>query len=163
MASLDAPLKNVVGGGTAKALETLDLHTVRDLLRHYPRRYAQRGELTKLSDLERGEHVTIFAEVRDVRSRRIRSNLSKTDVRVSDGTESITLTFFNQPWRDKQMPPGSKAYFSGKADKFKNTWQLTNPEVHLVGDDAISDEEFAGSLLPVYSAGTKISTFAIQR
>jgi len=163
MARLDAPLKNVVGGGTAKALETLELHTVRDLLRHYPRRYAQRGELTRLSDLERGEHVTIFAEVRDVRSRRIRPNLSKTDVRVSDGTESITLTFFNQPWRDKQMPPGSKAYFSGKADKFKSTWQLTNPEVHLVGEDASSDEDFAGSLLPVYAAGNKISTFAIQR
>ena len=46
MAGLDTPLEEVVGDRTAKPLEkSLGLRTVGDLLRHYPRRYAERGEL----------------------------------------------------------------------------------------------------------------------
>lgn len=165
MAGLDAPLNKVVGGSTSKALEdSLDLRTVRDLLRHYPRRYVLRGELTRLSDLQRGEHVTVFAQITGVSSRRIKPKLHKTDVEISDGSAKMTLTFFNQPWREKQLPFGRKAFFAGKVDKFREKWQLTNPEVQLVDDEAgVVDAEFAGALLPVYPASAKVSTFTISR
>ena len=64
MAALDQPLLKVVGDRTAKVLaDHLDLHTVGDLLHHYPRRYAERGELTRLADLPLDEHVTVVAQV----------------------------------------------------------------------------------------------------
>ena len=66
MAELDlsGPLAPVLGAKTAKALETgLGLRTVEDLLRHYPRRYAVRGELTDLSTVKEGEQVTVMAEI----------------------------------------------------------------------------------------------------
>jgi ATP-dependent DNA helicase RecG len=165
MATVDTPLHKVLGGATAKALETsLQLHTVGDLLRHYPRRYAMRGELTKLSDLQKGEHVTVFAQITGITGRRIKPKLHKTDVVISDGSASMTLTFFNQPWREKQFPLGGKAFFAGKVAKFGSKLQLTNPEVHVVDDEiGVVDAEFAGALLPVYPASGKVSTFTIQR
>jgi ATP-dependent DNA helicase RecG len=164
MPGFDTPLRTVVGGATAKALAELELHTVGDLLRHYPRRYAQRGELTRLSDLEEGEHVTVFAQVASVSTRKIRNKLIKTDVRITDGVASLSLTFFNQVWREKQLFPGRKAFFAGKVGAFKGKPQLTHPEVQVIDDEhGVVDAEFAGAILPVYPATAAVSTFVIQR
>ncbi len=164
MATFETPLRTVIGGATAKALAEMELHTVGDLLRHYPRRYAQRGELTKLSDLEEGEHVTVYARIASVTTKKIRPKLIKTDVRITDDVESLSLTFFNQVWREKQLPLGGKAFFAGKVGSFKGKLQLTHPEVHVVDDEhGVVDDDFAGAILPIYAATSKVTTFAIQR
>ena len=62
--TLETPLTRVLGPKTATSMaEQLGLHTVRDLLRHYPRRYARRGEMARLDDLQVGDRVTILAQV----------------------------------------------------------------------------------------------------
>jgi ATP-dependent DNA helicase RecG len=165
MPGFNDPLHSVVGGATAKALATaFEMRTLGDLLRHYPRRYVQRGELTALDDLRAGEYVTLFAEVVSISSRKLRPKLFKTDVRIQDGRNSLTVTFFNQPWREKQLPLGRKVFFAGKVELFRRSWQMVNPEVQLIDDDAgVPGEEFAGAILPVYPASAKIDTFKIQR
>jgi len=71
---LDAALSSALGGRTAQAMQkAFGLRTVGDLLSHYPRRYARRGELTALDSLPLGESVTIVAEVLDVRERTMRA------------------------------------------------------------------------------------------
>ena len=70
MAILEDPLRLVVGDKAAKTLDrALELRTVGDLLRHYPRRYETRGELTDLAELRDGEYVTVQAEIARVTSR----------------------------------------------------------------------------------------------
>jgi ATP-dependent DNA helicase RecG len=67
---LDVTLSTSLGARTAGALaKGLGLTTVGDLLMHYPRRYARRGELTELTQLPLGEDVTIVAEVLEVTER----------------------------------------------------------------------------------------------
>jgi ATP-dependent DNA helicase RecG len=164
MAGLETPLKDIVGKSAKVLADSLELDTVGDLLRHYPRRYVQRGELTDLRDLQVGEYATVFAEVTKVSARPIRPKLRKADVTVSDGARSMTLTFFNQPWQEKQLRVGRKAFFAGKVDDFRGKRQLTNPEVQLVDDElGVFDAEFAGAILPVYPATAKANTFLIQR
>src|SRR6266511_5116873 len=101
MAPLDDSLRRALGDNTARVLaKGLGLHSVGDLLRHYPRRYAERGELTDLSHLRVGDLVTVMAEVRKVTSRRMkRRNGTILEVLVGDGLRTLTLTFFNQAWR----------------------------------------------------------------
>lgn len=66
--ALEEPLKKVLGPATAKVMaEHLALHTVGDLLHHYPRRYEERGQLTHLADLPLDEHATVVAQVADAR------------------------------------------------------------------------------------------------
>ncbi|HEX4699650.1 MAG TPA: ATP-dependent DNA helicase RecG [Actinomycetes bacterium] len=154
---LRAPVRNVVGS-TAKELgEKLGITTVEDLLRHYPRRYYARGELTDLSRLRPGELVTLQATVQSVDSRKIRAKLHKLDVVVTDGRAKMTLTFFNQAWRAKSLLIGREAFFAGKVEMFRNKLTLTNPEVAL-DDDA---EDFAGGLMPVYPATAKLPSWRV--
>lgn len=74
MTNLRADLKLVVGAATAKALaKGLKIETVSDLLRHYPRRYAERGQLTDIAGLELGEHATVMARIERVNKRRMKA------------------------------------------------------------------------------------------
>jgi ATP-dependent DNA helicase RecG len=158
---LGEPLDRNVGGKTAEAMaDGLDLHTVGDLLDHLPRRYVERGELTSLDELVPGEMVTIQAEVVKLSGRQIRHKLHKLDVVVSDGRGTLTVTFFNQHWREKQLKPGTSHLFAGKVEIFgKNRIrQLTNPETNP--DD---DDDFVGGLLALYPATAKIRTWHIRK
>ncbi|MCW2605970.1 MAG: ATP-dependent helicase RecG [Frankiales bacterium] len=163
---LSTPLLKAVGDRTAKPLAaTLDLHTVGDLLRHYPRRYAERGKLTGFDELVLGEHATVFAEVTRVSGRRLKPKLHKTDVTVSDGQgRSMTMALFNRPWAERELREGRRAFFAGKVELFNHKVQLANPEWQLVDDEAGEvSADFAGALVPIYPATAKVSTFVLQR
>ena len=90
---LDVKLSAALGGRTAAAFDkAFGLTTVGDLLSHYPRRYARRGELTALTQLPIDENVTIVAEVLEVRSRSMQARRgSILEVRISDGKGILTL------------------------------------------------------------------------
>src|SRR5690349_1957916 len=104
--TLDTRLRTVLGAKTADLMAlTLGLHTVRDLLRHYPRRYARRGEMTRLEDLQAGDRVTVLAEVRKVESRPMRQRRGTlTTVTVGEGRHTMQLVFFNH--RHTRLQPG---------------------------------------------------------
>ena len=93
MVTMDDKLELAVGAKTAKALSTaLDLHTVGDLVHHYPRRYAERGELTDIAGLELGEHATVMARVKSVNERRMRQRRgTMLEVTVGDGAVWVTV------------------------------------------------------------------------
>ena len=108
--TLDSRLDGALGGKTASALQrAFGMKTVGDLLAHYPRRYALRGELTPISSLPIGEPVTIVAEVRRATERRMQNRKgSILEVLISDGQGDLSLTFFNQSWRIKELQPGRR-------------------------------------------------------
>ncbi|MDX6200248.1 MAG: ATP-dependent helicase RecG [Actinomycetota bacterium] len=167
MVGVDARLSSLLGDKTAKPMEAmLGLRTAGDLLRHYPRRYAKRGELTAFNELEVGEHVTLMAKVEKNDSRKIRTDLVKTDVVVTDGQRRLTLTFFSKRGHkaQRELAAGREAFFAGKVELFKGKAQLTNPEYELVDDEqGITIDEFAGALIPIYPATAKVSSLVIQR
>lgn len=169
MAGLDVPLRPVVGAIAAVLGEKLDLHTVGDLVRHYPRRWDKRGELTDFRDLVPGEYATIFAIISKVTSKHIvtktNKRLNKTDVAVTDGTRVLVLTFFNQrAWQQNRFPEGAAAYFSGKVELFNRKLQLVNPEVDILeDDDVVGRAGLAGEILAVYPGVKDADTVKIRR
>src|SRR5258708_4717034 len=143
MAILEDPLRLVIGDKAAKPLgRALDLHTVGDLLRHYPRRYETRGELTDLASLRDGEYVTVQAVIAKVTSRPMRNRRGSIfEATVTDGRGQLVLTFFSrgrQDWRERQLAPGLHGLFSGQVSTFRGKRQLAHPDYELldVGDDA---------------------------
>lgn len=133
---LDLDLTAVVGGKTAKALEkAFEMRSVRDLLWHFPRRYSNRGELTPLTGLPVGEHVTVMAQVIDVRERTMQKRRGNIlEVRITDGQGSLSLTFFNQAWRASQLFAGKQGIFSGKVSEYRGNLQLQHPDYQLFDD-----------------------------
>ncbi|SHG06954.1 ATP-dependent DNA helicase RecG [Streptoalloteichus hindustanus] len=170
MTTLDDKLDRVLGAKSGKALEAaLGLRTAGDLLRHYPRRYAERGELTSIAGLEIGEHATVLAQVERVSSRSMRSRRGNIlEVRITDGHRHMTCTFFNQPWRERELLPGRKGLFAGKVTAYRGKLQLANPEYRLLdavdeGEERSEAEEFAGTLIPVYPAAQGLPSWSIAR
>src|SRR6516165_3970943 len=167
MASLEEPLRDLVGGkAAARAEKAFGLRTTGDLLRHYPRRYARRGELTDLASLREGEDVTVFAQVEKAYVRRMRARRGQLlEVTVTDGRARLALTFFNkvQYW-ERQLAPGRHAMFAGRVSTFKGKRQLAHPEFKLLGaDDAAKAAEYAAELIPVYPATKDVSTWDIEK
>jgi ATP-dependent DNA helicase RecG len=166
MVGLDTPLADVLDAKASKALaDHLDLCTVGDLLRHYPRRYDERAELTDLSTLPVGEQVTVLAEVQHAKRRKMRDRPgSVLEVKVGDGRGSLTLTFFN-PKRGRDLTEGRLGLFAGKVTVFKGVRQLTHPDYTLLGTEssaADAVERFAGALIPVYPAAAGLPSWTIE-
>lgn len=187
-AALDSRLDGVVGGRTATALEkALGLRTVRELLWHVPRRYSERGELTPLIGLPIGEHVTVLAQVLDVRARRMQRGGNLLEARITDGVGSLQLTFFNQGWRSKDLIAGARGIFAGKVSEYRGQLQLQHPDYQLFDgrpsgpfDDSPSDVAelteqksqqldeaaalaFATRPVPIYPATARMPSWTIQR
>jgi ATP-dependent DNA helicase RecG len=167
MASLDEPLRGVVGGkAAARAEKAFGLRTAGDLLRHYPRRYVRRGELTDLASLRDGEDVTVFAQVAKVTSRRMRARRGRLlEVTVTDGSARLALTFFNKvEYWERQLSPGRHGMFAGRVSTFAGKRQLAHPEFKLLGaDDADKAAEYAAELIPVYPATRDLSSWDIEK
>jgi ATP-dependent DNA helicase RecG len=166
MATLTDRLKGIIGDRTADALNAVfGMSTVEDLLRHYPRRYVVRGEFSDISSLTEGDEVTVLAEIAAVKTRRANGR-NILEVNVTDGSAVMSLTFFNQPWREKELKIGKTGMFAGKVGSFNGKRQLSHPDYQLIpdGDDVDSAlAAFAGKYLPVYPAGGKMPSWKISQ
>lgn len=168
MATLDTKLVGILGDRTTKVLRDLYGYvTIEDLLHHYPRRYLVRGELSNISELVEGDEVTILAEVYSAASRRLHARKGNLlEVIVTDGTAKLSLTFFNQAWREKDLKVGKQALFAGKIGVFNGKRQLAHPDYELISDGSDVDSavaDFAGKYLPMYPASAKLPSWKIAQ
>ncbi|MFJ1736507.1 ATP-dependent DNA helicase RecG [Streptomyces sp. NPDC088254] len=171
--ALEEPLKKVLGPPTAKVMaEHLGLHTVGDLLHHYPRRYEERGQLTHLADLPMDEHVTVVAQVADARlhsfasAKAPRGKGQRLEVTITDGSGRLQLVFFGNGVHKphKELLPGTRAMFAGKVSLFNRRLQLAHPAYELLrGDPEESVETWAGALIPIYPATAKLESWKIGK
>ena len=182
--TLRDPLAQVLGKKASDTFEKVfGLRTVGDLLRHYPRRYYTRGELTPLDSLSEGDHVTVLARVAmtsvigaNIPGQRPkappgRGPKQRLEVIVTDGTGKLQLTFFaGVGFHAKQLQQGTLALFAGTVSSFRGRRQLVHPEYELLPVSAADErlttelaEEFARELIPVYPASAKLTSWTISR
>ncbi len=180
MASIrwDSKLATVAGKHAAKIEKAFGYTTVGDLLRHYPRRYVPKGALTDLGSVAEGDHVTVIAEVvavtpRTYRDRRTGREAYRLEVEVSTGDRVLMLTFFDKKrhvaqWRAAQISVGMHGVFAGKIGRFRNAWQLTNPETQVfAGDEEGKDTahvayELQPNLLRLYPASSMVQSWQLE-
>ena len=150
-----------IGPKHADALaKAFGIHTVLDLLMHYPRRYVDRTNQVRISDLKLGEPAMVLGTVKRISSRRTHGRPPKVLVTadVTDGSGYLKISFFNQGWRERQLPAGTSCVLFGKVDDYRGQRQMTNPVVDLVGDRT-------GRILAMYPQSEKerITTWDLSR
>jgi len=184
--TLNTPLRSALGTrSAAKLAEKLELTTVGDLLRYYPRKYDQRGRLTDLAALIVGDRATVWARVVKVTERELggagsgrrgqgrgRAVKHITNVVIGDSHRQLTCTFFNQYHWSKTLKPGTDAMFSGKVSMFNNTLQMSSPSVAIVSDGRTGNgesaaaidviESFPGGVIPVYPLVEGVTQTQVQ-
>ena len=122
-----------IGEKSKKALESFGIRSVLDLLETYPRRYIDRSNMATLSTLELGVETLVMVHVIQSRSMRTKNGRVMVTVTVGDDTGKMSLTFFNQAWREKQLQPGMEVAVFGKPEMYRGYLQMTNPIVDRVG------------------------------
>ncbi len=137
------------------------IRTVRQLLRHYPRRYIDRSATVPIRDVRFNQQVTVIGKVARVNQRRTRRGQAMVTVTIYDGSGYMDLTFFNQPWIANQYKQGVELAVSGLAQSYRGRLQLANQEVEVLrGLDA--ETVHTGRITPVHPAAEGITTRTIR-
>ena len=130
------------------SLHDVGVDTVLDLLTTYPRRWVDRTNEARVSDLVPGQEALVLVTVRSVTKRTTRNRRTMVNVVVGDGSGRMHVVFFNQPWREKQLREGLQVALFGKAEVYRGGLQMTNPVVDLIGDRT-------GRIVPIYPQSEK--------
>ena len=138
-------LRNI-GEKRTEELAKMGIESILDLITHFPRRWVDRTQECRVSDLQPGTQALVVVEVLRVDKRMTRNRRSLVTVRVGDDTGKFSLTFFNQPWRERQLREGLTISVWGKADEYRGSLQMANPVVDLIGDRT-------GRVVPIYPQG----------
>lgn len=145
---LDASVTRLPGikQGYAKKLENLNVSTIGDLLTLYPRRYDDYRSLKTIHQLTYGEDVTIIAQIWQTGSKPTRSNRPLITSVLSDGTGTIEATWFNQPWLENKLTPGTQIVLSGRVNQYLGRLVFQSPDWELLDKTLIH----TGRLVPIY-------------
>ena len=156
LAAIDVKVLKGVGDKRKAALAEYGVENVLELLMNYPRRWVDRTNEARVSDLVAGQEALVLVEVRKVSKFTTKSRKTIVKVQVGDESGRISATFFNQPWRERQLKAGLQVAMFGKVDEFRGALQMNNPLVDLIGDRT-------GRIVPIYpqSEKTQVSTWEL--
>ena len=149
LAAIDVDRLRGVGDARRRALADYGVDTVLDLLMSYPRRWIDRTNQMRINEAEIGAEVLLVVEIRSVEERTVRNRRRMVTARVGDGSGQISLVFFNQPWRMRQLEVGRSVAVHGRLEEFRGFRQMTNPLVDPIGDRT-------GRIVPIYPQSEKV-------
>jgi len=176
----DSKLATVAGKKAAKIEKAFGFRTVGDLLRHYPRRWVAKGELSEVEDLRLDEHITVIGRVVSSKQfrypdRRRGGMAYRLEVVVATEGDELSLTFFDKAkhiadWRQRTIAEGAHGWFSGKVGRFRDRWQLTNPQTQIISkqdevgglDLAHAAWEMLPDLLTIYPATSTVQSWQLH-
>lgn len=150
LAGLGVEVLRGVGERKVAALESMGIRTVLDLLSTYPRRWVDRTNEARISDLVPDREALVLVTVRSVQARVTRSRRKMVTAQVGDGSGRLEVVFFNQPWRERQLHPGLQIALFGRPTSYRGGLQMTNPVVDLIGDRT-------GRIVPIYPQSEKVA------
>lgn len=133
-ALLAAPLLRLPGVGEKRAeqLARLGLHTVSDLLFHFPRAYENRGDVVSLAGTQEparaGARQAVILTVSTApRRSRLKNRMTLLKFRAFDDSGTCEVAFFNQDYLADSFPIGAVFRFFGRVERTGRGFSLTNP------------------------------------
>ena len=148
-----------IGKDTEKALAKGGITTVADLLHHLPRTYVDRTDRPRLDRVPLGTEVTVIGEVKSIATRRPRAKFTITEARITDETATLKVVWFNQPFRERQLSPGTEAAFAGTIESYRGSLQMANPVVAVLDSD--KEALHTGRIVPIYPQVGKVKPFEL--
>ncbi len=145
-----------LGPARAAALQEAGLETLRDLLWSLPYRYVDRGSLRPLGSLDlrgfeaaEGGVVTVLGTIRDLRQSTTRvQRMALTEVLLEDGTGTLRLVWFNQPYLGRALKVGDRLLAFGPLVVGRHGVEMRAPQFELMGRS--EETPWVRRLLPLY-------------
>lgn len=112
-------------------LERLGIHTLEDLILHFPRDYQDRSRPADIESLVPCPFVCIRAKLKEAPQARIRRRLTVVTATVFDDSGAVDVVWYNQPYLEKALRPGEYV-FCGAVGEFNGRLILESPEYEAV-------------------------------
>ena len=149
-----------VGPARAKLLAKLGIETIYDLLTYYPRSYEDRSQLCPICEMEVGKPACFSAMViQRTRAGLTRNGQAVEKIAVADHTGRLVLTFFNQPYLDRQLEYGQTYFFYGTLQGDDRGYGVINP----VFESAEKEGVLTRRIVPVYGLTAGLRNGALNR
>ena len=171
----DSPLAAIVGKTSKNGkslLKATQFETVGDLLKHFPRAYVPKGKLSEIEEMEEGAMLSLVGEVigqtpHTYQDRRTHRTAYRLEVKIRTENQRFDLTYFDRhantaQWRQQELAVGRIGMFSGRTKKWRETWQLINPDSRMFDDAAGESTAAMPDLIPIYPEVGAISTWALE-
>lgn len=142
----------------AKKLVVLGIHSIGDLIEHFPRRYEDYSDIQTIKNLKPGQ-VTIKAKISSVTGRYVRKGIHITEAIASDGTASVRLVWFNQPYRSGAIKHGQDYFVAGEYALRRSRFSIANSSVELVSDFPVN----TARIIPIYRETKGLKSNQIRR
>ena len=162
MMHLNDPITELKGIGekTATLYHKLNIFTVEDLIKHYPRDYEEWRDIVKIGELRVNQVYAVRAMVINTpQTIHIRKNMSVTTVRIKDESGACDIIYFNMPYIKNSLQVGKQYIFRGRIVLKNNRIAFDQPKI-------VSPQEFAQNvhrLTPVYPTTKGLSIAAITK
>jgi ATP-dependent DNA helicase RecG len=143
----------------ATSLEKLGIINFGDFLYHIPFRYEDYSLVSKISDIQAGETVTIRGEVMEVKNQYTRRHFTLQKAKIKDETGTINILWFNQPYITRAILEGDFISLSGKVEEKMGKLELVSPDFEIGKTNFIH----TGRLVPIYPETRGISSKWIRR
>ncbi len=144
----------------AGRLEKLGIRKLEDFLLHIPFRYEDYSLISKISQVQTGETVTIQGTINEIKNQYTRRFKTLQKAIISDDTGSINVIWFNQPFLTRVLKIGDRVSVSGKVDLDKNKLVLISPNYEVIYQN---NTIHTGRLVPIYPETKGISSKWLRR
>lgn len=152
---------NGIGEKTAALYHKLNIHTISDLITHYPRDYEEWRDIENIGELQVNHqvHAVRAMVISAPQTIHIRKNMSVTSVRVKDESGACDMTYFNMPYMKNNLQPGKQYIFRGRVVLKNNRMTMEQPKI-------VNPQEFAQNvhrLAPVYATTKGLTIAAVTK
>jgi ATP-dependent DNA helicase RecG len=158
--TLSSSLQYVKGVGPVRAglLERLHIHTLYDLLLHFPVAHKDRASVTPVFKVKAGSEVNVVAQIVDVRGKRMNGR-ERVEALLRDDSGEIRAGWWN-PYVADKLTPNAWGFFSGKVGLFNERRELGSPEFEILGNDetvasGVRTGPSFGRIVPLYNLRPK--------
>ena len=135
-----------IGPKIAEKLQQIGIHTIEDMLYCFPRRYDDYTHMPPLNKLTPGQTITAVGTVRNTAVIKGKRNVDVLKVTIDDGSGTLNVSFFNQPYLRSKLERGTQVVFSGKTDLFLGQIVMNNPEWELLEREALHTRALSRSI-----------------
>lgn len=149
-----------VGEKTAALFGKINVYTVDDLIRHYPRDYETYGAPVSIRETSPGSVQAVYGQITAIPNVKKVRNLSILNAILKDDNgDSIQLTFFNMPFLKKVLKPGGFYLFRGLVQQ-RGTHKIMEQPRMFTWDEY---RQKSGRLLPRYALTKGLTNQTVQK
>ena len=149
-----------VGEKTAALFGKINVYTVDDLIRHYPRDYETYDAPVSIREVSAGSVQAIYGRITAIPNVKKVRNLSILNaVLTDDNGDSIQLTFFNMPFLKKVLKPGGFYLFRGLVQQ-RGTHKIMEQPRMFTWEEY---QKKSGRLLPRYALTKGLTNQTVQK